>query len=716
MDKLESFKNIGKIQEEDLYKIISNGKNAMHLLAARGDFKTVKKLLEKFPKYNVYATDDSGNTMFHLMLKNGFCDEELFELYPYSLIKRNVKGDYVIYLMIEYLECFIKNIRIAVEMYPDILTIKQSQPKNVNNTVLLKLYTMYSEPLIKKEVKWILKNHIDLNDPINREIFLVAVERNDMDLFKLALSHVKDSETFNKLGKNSFPILTSAVIEGRVEMVKAIFEKFPGTDVNATDSHGGMNPLHYGIHKYNPEIWAILKKHNPDYNQQDKDLDTVAHEAVMKVKDEEEKLIMFLRKYNFNAEDIPLEGSNEEITKYFDEALTNINNDNPDFDARFSLRLVMWLSLIDSLHDIFLKADLTIKNAKNMTPVDLIKELKLDFLFRHKKLRLAIAKSLPEKKSKSKIKKKKLMLNDDYKGEHNFGIFDSDLTHTIIYTYIYLTKYKNLSIPFQGNEGSELFFKKLRMSKINLTKDQDWLWTLLDLYSRVSYGFLPGVILWRNRNYYYFHDQFEFHFKMSLRKKETRFSYLKISFMQTTVLHAGCILYDKKLNKAVRFEPYGTSHIPKDHDMFDNMVKEKIEKAVGKPITYLSPDDYMGAFKWQELSNETDMSVQALGDPSGYCLAWCFWWIGLKVLNPDIDDAELLRLKNDQIKHIDYKVGNKYMAHIRSYANRMNYYKNKFLEEVGVDKLAFHKRIHVGEYEEKISNELDKRLKKLLLH
>ena len=64
------------------------------------------------------------------------------------------------------------------------------------------------------------------------------------------------------------------------------------------------------------------------------------------------------------------------------------------------------------------------------------------------------------------------------------------------------------------------------------------------------------------------------------------------------------------------------------------------------------------------------------GDPVGFCVAWCIWYVNLRLSNPDIDRKDVLE---QGIKIIDTKF-NSFRNFIRSYSKFLSEYSKKLKE------------------------------------
>ena len=81
-------------------------------------------------------------------------------------------------------------------------------------------------------------------------------------------------------------------------------------------------------------------------------------------------------------------------------------------------------------------------------------------------------------------------------------------------------------------------------------------------------------------------------------------------------------------------------------------------------------------------------------------MAWCYWFLELKLNNPDIDERKLVELALDSIifdtnnEHNNDK--NPLLSYIRGYARHLDNEKNKIMEQIGINK----KEIYNLDYDE----------------
>ena len=144
------------------------------------------------------------------------------------------------------------------------------------------------------------------------------------------------------------------------------------------------------------------------------------------------------------------------------------------------------------------------------------------------------------------------------------------------------------------------------------------------------------------------------------------------------MLHANIIYIDINNKVIERFDPYGN---------IQQIYSENIDDILGKEFSKLKGfkyigTSYMGVTSFQTLSRENDVHKKKFGDLGGFCLAWCFWYIELKLKNKDIQSKELVektikKMIKEKIDFTDF---------IRNYANNLDSYLRKFLKKAGVKK------------------------------
>ena len=210
-------------------------------------------------------------------------------------------------------------------------------------------------------------------------------------------------------------------------------------------------------------------------------------------------------------------------------------------------------------------------------------------------------------------------------------------------------------------------------------------------HHKVLFTMLPYILFWKDKSLHFYNDNDLLFLKRAITITN-RYVILKITlFPHASILHANIALYDKKTNTLRRFEPYGDWEFIDSYSL-DEYLIHLFSKCINQDetkgkIKYLRPGDYLRNFKIQLLTLDHDPDKKNLGDPVGYCLAWCFWFVELKLKNPDIVDDKLIEESlNSIINGAPSNDDNPLLTYIRKYAANLDKEKNDLLEKIGLDK------------------------------
>lgn len=646
-NKIDKTNELYNLKEEDLYKNIINGKCILHLLASRGNIKIINKILNKFKKYNPYSTDDDGNTLFHHLFYNGFYDVSLVKKYKKALSKINNDGISVIRLAVDSPDVLRSLVDLLIEEDTDSFTRKSKDRTSLVTDIIDKCDDTTKTKIYKDILFEILDKYVDVND--NNYLLFYCLDKNNTIIFSHLFKKLKNKNIKNQGG---IPLISYAILSNNEDVVSLICND-NDVNINIGGPESRFIPMNLCLINGNIKIMRILISKLPDINIKDRFHNTVLH--------------------NF---------------------LIVWENDNIPID------IMMYV-----VHN----GDINSKNFKGETPlhimikkkvmkhfINIIKEKNPDLALSDNEGKNAFAYSNDDDlKLLSKVKYS-INLNTDEENinwknndDSNHGLFNSDIIHSMIYTLVFLEKYENLCIPYQSTnvQKKNLDTWRIKMYKNELIEHQDTIWTLVDLYNNMFYNLLPHVIIWHRDGHNYVDKNFCFYVRKCL-KNTARFILIKLTLVPNSfTTHANMIIYDKKDNKVIRFEPYGVNDIV-DGDKLDNKMKELFNNATESDVKYVRPADYLTGFNWQTISHDSESEEKILGDPVGYCLAWCYWFIELKLENPDIDESLLMEKAFSNIEDKSRDIGNKYLIHIRNFASKLDKRKNEFMDDINIPNLA----------------------------
>jgi len=291
-----------------------------------------------------------------------------------------------------------------------------------------------------------------------------------------------------------------------------------------------------------------------------------------------------------------------------------------------------------------------------------------------------------------------------YLNQTDYGVFISDSLHNMIYTYIILER-NDLLIPYI-HEQSTIYKNNLEyLSMSNNDKD---IMGIIRFYFYNFNSWLPHLIIWKDKTNYFIHSELINWLKECSSLK--RFIYIKLSIVATNkfqgnIRHANLILIDNLKKTIERFEPYGEIYFSNCAEL--NLTLER-ELANRLGYTFVFVQSYPG---FQIRSDEFEDKNKSYGDPGGFCLAWCFLYLELKLYYENTlikgikeDDKKLLNLFDGSdliIKLINNYIINKfeddfsnlksdeqqnlYMTFIRYYAKSLDKSKNELIKKYGLN-------------------------------
>jgi hypothetical protein len=277
----------------------------------------------------------------------------------------------------------------------------------------------------------------------------------------------------------------------------------------------------------------------------------------------------------------------------------------------------------------------------------------------------------------------------------HYGVYRNRITDIIIYLK-YLQSI-NVHIPVlnydENNKKEFLYINEMTNMNNNLINSE------LTYYVEVYYTFLSTFIFWQDKNHYYCHLVHN----NILKNNKQRFIYIHICILLSDVYsHANCFIYDTKTQNGYYFEPYGMTNVYNDNnDGIDKLLIDIFEKEFGK-VNFYYPEDYMKNINFQLVSKDNINMYQNVGDPGGYCLAWCIWFAEIIVKYPDIEIKTLMKnfinreninllLTENDIKTI--KSDNYYLDFIRLYGKKLTMEKNRIMSGLGISNYELFKNV-----------------------
>jgi ankyrin repeat protein len=689
IDENELLDLLGKKEWEEIirkYKnprdVKINGNNLLHLACARGEVKVINYYLLKYPEL-FYIANTEGDTCAHILVKYGFFDilKSFLPKYPEVINFINKSGDSLLDLTIKEPEIMSWIINLMnPEYFEEMDASKISSLKSMIELIKLNqgkdLYLMLLDKLIKKGFK--------LNSLYPYSPMIVASKLDKPLVADLLLKAGANPNIRDKLEKTP---LIYAVENSSYETTKQLLEY--DADINYAGAEGDDLPLNIALKNKDGGMVDLLLTHENSKNKikydfKDRNLDTPIHIALknnlINPFLKPSSLYKLIYESNLNAQNI------KQITPMHLLARSN------------KINLKNYTQILKNKD-----LNLEIKDYKNKTPVQyLSRENKNIFEISENSI---IENSIIENSiiESSDVKMPKLKQN-------NLGLFNSDILHNAIYTAMILRKYKKLGIPTQKYSLEEFnkSYNKFNYLANYKSREGKLVQDIISIYYENFYQLLPYLFLWKSRDLYYFNSKIKEEIKKLMKNDKIRFIMMKLSLIPNyNSTHANILIYDKKTNVLERFEPYGPNEMLDELEL--NKFLERIcKKIFNKKIKFISPKLFMEDAKFQIVSSDSDPDNKKIGDPIGYCLAWCFWYLELRINNPDISSKELVNNAFINILNKQSLDSNQVLDYIRNYSHELDKLKNIFLKECGIQEKYFYNNTFDNKDTEKILHKLSK--------
>lgn len=278
-----------------------------------------------------------------------------------------------------------------------------------------------------------------------------------------------------------------------------------------------------------------------------------------------------------------------------------------------------------------------------------------------------IKKHIVDNKASIPIKKKYYCLNiDDPK--KNITTSFTGIILDIITCYIVLQKhYVNLltsiTPDFIINQNVEQYYKKLGITK-ELSGD----------YLNFELFWIFQRELWPTN--------IENSLNMFIKSDKHIFA-IPIGIDLENGSHANVIIIDKEFKTIERFEPNGGVEpigFNYNKNLLDFKIKIYLEK-IFPDYEYLEPQDFLPNIGFQSLEMIENKKMKKIGDPGGFCVGWCLWYLEQRIkfkVHPKFLALKLIikiKSKNISFKNL-----------IRSYVNDLlSQGRDPILEELNID-------------------------------
>jgi len=171
--------------------------------------------------------------------------------------------------------------------------------------------------------------------------------------------------------------------------------------------------------------------------------------------------------------------------------------------------------------------------------------------------------------------------------------------------------------------------------------------------------------------------------KSFINNKNINFLIIPIGIILDIGAHANILIYNKLKDTLERFEPNGSDAPPNfnyNAKLLDNNLYNYFIKYFPN-MTYLKPKDFLPKIGFQTYENIEFYKTRKLGDPGGFCVAWCLWYANHRIKYPEVDAKEIVKIILVKIKYNNFSFKNI----IRNFSKTICDYRDSLLESIKLD-------------------------------
>lgn len=660
--------------------VISNGNTICHMASINNNSKIILHYLSD-DMTPLLKGNDEGDTPIHLLAKYNYT-ELLLKCIDHNLEFLNLLNDNN-ETIVNILYGDYKFIKHVVNVCDNNIIIDDKDGHNIITKNIDDVE--YIGDKNYKIIKLLLDKHKQFVFDYDDSLLGYAIECDKMDIVDLLISYGYD---VNKQDKDFITPFIHSIIHKKHDIAKLLIKDYK-IDINYSGPENNNNPLVHAL--LNNDIISInlLIDNNFDVLQYDKYLYTPLHVALDIKNLSGEIILKLLYLGDTNMQNVHGQTPLHKLCKHhnfnnYSSVLVNKKLDIFIMDS-YKKRPIDYLDgdKINDFIDLVVQSysrlimdpsySYIIKNiVKCMDDVD-TNECKNEI----KKYIFVTERSIPMDKDKSIVNMK--LINGNKVAN---GLFNANSLHNMIYTILILNKYDNLCIPFQYAFNDCIINTKLNMYNLYTMGIDNLVYDTVNIYNHYFYEISPYLILWKDKNVNYINKNFGFYIKKCLGNEKVRFIFMKLTLVPSNNnTHANIIIYDKVNNKLERFEPYGLIPYVDSYDL-DIFIEDVGKKWINKKLSYIKSKN----IGLQVISDDSNYDVKKLGDPGGFCLAWTYWFLEMRITNPDMDIDEIIRDTIGDIVKMNVTDGSRmFINFIRNYANDLDKEKNEFLIDAGID-------------------------------
>lgn len=659
--------------------LVDQTNGTLHYLAYHGKIDLIK-LIDKNIFLNIIGQPNiEGDTIYHIASKMN--DTKLLKFIlktnPIFIYQKN---------QLEYTPLFylVQNDTLIREIVGEIEIIDH---------YLNKEYTLVEYYILSKNLDMVnfLLDNISINKNSSNAIFITIQSNNTIEMkIKFLELFLKNGFNINAMNKFFLTPLIVSIYENSYQICHFLLKK--GANPNYYGPENNDHPLTIAIIRQDDATINLLLKYHTKIDIPDKYLKTPVHHAFCAPNNISSKIKRFLlaKIRNINKTDNRMDSilnlliHHDDWKKYMDILeekklkiyLKNKDDVSPidgiisgEMDAFMELVYRSYLNQLDSgiewVDNIDKKISILLENGEDIYSYK-------DYIMG----KIRRGQSYPSKKYGQIIK----LINPP---QSNISHFSAYTYNYICFLYHILEKYPKIKIPGMAkdqmkNKTLKDFYKELTIDYQEKNSDNMIFRSIIRDYINHSPLLINHIIIWKNNKIYFISPYIVQGIHETLDKyPETEFIIFKITIISNKSFnHANLVIYDVKNKYVERFDPYG--NVPFYHSQQINILIESFFNEYFPGTKYLSPD----GISFQIFSDENNKMNYVENDPNGFCIAWCLWYLEMRIKNKIISPKSLIKKTIQGIN----KSEDKFKDYIRNYANYLDTEKNKILDKANIPK------------------------------
>ena len=499
--------------------------------------------------------------------------------------------------------------------------------------------------------KLLKKTKITILDNEGNTLLHLTVKMKSIDYIKPVIAKGVNINAINNNHESALHIACSYDLNNIIEM---LIDSHIDTDIQ--ENAFGFNGLMICTLNNNVTGVNLILKENCDVNLQDYNGNTAVHLAIL---ENSKEILDKLHACTFNYNTVNLDGntclqlifdkiiegvsySSDTVNTFIKNTILNIQNNEGKTVWHTIVKYKLYTNFDFSTYN----NGIFIKDNYGITPHDLMSKLKTEekntlltmiaesyyYQLMHnyvwsnewenecktkksdkKKCLVKIHEMLIDKQQSMPIKRSSMCMNIDHP-EHVSNTTFTGINFDVITSYMFIVKkhdniMSSITDNFSTNNQVSEYYKKL-----GIIKDLNNEYLNFEIFWIFQQLIFPTNMIQSLET-----------FKTSNKKLFV----IPLAIELANGAHANCIIIDSSSKTVERFEPHGKKEprsFPYNRFLLDDLLSVYFKQHL-PTYKYLTPEDTQLELGFQNIENYETNKFKKIGDPDGFCVAWCVWYI-----------------------------------------------------------------------------------------